>query len=137
MTADTRKPDNFDWVTARRKCSAGEVFETLLAGARANVEAMATATDGQTVNLFKLSSLDGSFSVSRPRFSGLIGVRFYLADQEIIAEPFRLGGAGVLTATLTLNDDGECRLLVEGVELQPWQFLKRALEPLLFGVSDW
>ena len=37
-----------------------------------------------------------------------------------------------LSANLTLNDQGECKLLMDGKELDEWQFRRRALEELFF-----
>jgi hypothetical protein len=37
-------------------------------------------------------------------------------------------------ATLTLNNEGECRLLVNGQELEEWQFRKMMWEELFFGI---
>ena len=39
----------------------------------------------------------------------------------------------IVSATLTLNDAGECRLLVKGQEKEFWQFRRMVLEGLLFG----
>jgi hypothetical protein len=41
-------------------------------------------------------------------------------------------GQGEAVYTLSLNDDGECRLVARGLELQPWQLLRRALEPVFY-----
>jgi hypothetical protein len=65
----------------------------------------------------------------------ILGVRFKLqpADGRI-----RVEGDGVhvvFFAGLTLNDDGECRLVVDEQQLDLWQVLRRALEPLLFSVD--
>jgi hypothetical protein len=40
-----------------------------------------------------------------------------------------------LSATFTLNNDRECKIVVEGEELGSWQFRKKALEPLFFDES--
>jgi len=39
----------------------------------------------------------------------------------------------IFDATLTLSDKGECRLKVDGLELESWQFRKLALEDLFFS----
>jgi len=54
-------------------------------------------------------------------------VYFYAQDNAITVlkgmEPF-------LQGSITLNDAGECRLKVKDVELEFWQFRRRALEEL-------
>jgi hypothetical protein len=44
-------------------------------------------------------------------------------------------GTLLYTATLALNDEGQCRIRLDGAEppLEPWQVLRRALEDVLFG----
>jgi hypothetical protein len=127
------KPSDFDWVTARMRCSTANVFEALHLTARQNVEARGAGTE----NPFSLVEAGGGFSVLRHAFAGKVGVRFSASAHEIAAESFGGGLKVSLKARLTLNDDGDCRLLVDGEELQEWQFLKRALEPLLFGPTEW
>ncbi len=39
----------------------------------------------------------------------------------------------MLAATITLNNEGKCRLVVEEEELTQWQFRRMALEKLFFG----
>lgn len=130
----TSKPRDWDWVTARKQCSAASVFESLALAAKQNVEKAAVISqDGRVTNPCSFVSQGDSFSVARPTFQGVVGVRFYLVDQKISAEAHG-GNLNIsMQADLTLNDEGECRLLVDGAELQEWQFLKRALEPVLFG----
>jgi hypothetical protein len=131
-------PKDFDWVKARKACSADKVFESIHLAAKANVDAMKTATaNGETRNLFQFSTFGDSFSVVWDNGWEKRGVRFYLEQRTlIVAEPFRVPNGKTLKAGLTLNDDGECRLVVDGDELQEWQFLKRALEPLFFAPED-
>ncbi|MGH9386606.1 MAG: hypothetical protein ACRD2N_20225 [Vicinamibacterales bacterium] len=127
------KPDDFDWVAARQACSLKTVFERLVLLAKRDVEAMKVTQGERVFHPFDFVNTGDGFSVSGSSFRGNIGVRFFLEDRQIVAESHRLDPKVSLRADLTLNDDGECRLLVDKVELQEWQFLKRALEPLLFG----
>lgn len=124
-------PPDFDWVTERRKCSAEKVYESLLAAARRNVEAMKTVEQDRVRSPVEMHVHSGSFAVMRTEFGRKRGtVRVYVEGQQIIAESDT--GDISLKADLTLNDDGECRLLVDGKQLQEWQFLRAALEPLFF-----
>ena len=76
-----------------------------------------------------------SFGVVRQTYLGEKGVRFTLRRGEIRVESNQ--GIDVnFVATLTLSDEGECRLLVDGKQLDRWQVLRRALEPLFFPVDE-
>jgi hypothetical protein len=122
-------PPDFDWVSARKKCSALEVFEQLRQDAKSNVEAFKAGAERSACDF--ITTQPDVFSVFRQEFRGLVGVRFVLRNSEIQIE----GEGGIpvnMTATLTLNDKGECRLRVGNDELDRWQVLRRALEPVLF-----
>jgi hypothetical protein len=124
-------PPDFDWVEARLACSALKVFELLALEAQKNVE---TFTRDPNAPRYEFVRVDGSFSISRRHgFQGVKGVRFTLLGEAIEIEGH--GFILALTATLTLNNDGECRLKVNGQELERWQVLRRALEPLLFALE--
>ena len=120
-----RRPDDFDWVAARRACAIEAVFEVLAAQARRNVEAMRGAAAAS------LSVIDTGTT-----FTVLAGAsrkaRFRLVGGVVEVDVFGLARSVQLRATVGLNDDGDCRLRVEGHLLQPWQLLRRVLEPLFF-----
>ena len=131
---DTRLPSDWDWVKARHACSIAMFFERLHAGASKNVQ----TRKALRLELHDQGSIDfvttgpGLFSVSRTMAPGgpHLAVRFILDGQRI-----RIEGSGVdvnLEGTLTLTDNGECRLKVGGVDLDEWQVLRRALEQLFF-----
>lgn len=130
MSADAGKCDEFDWVPVRRECSAYEMLQRLNLLAKRDVEAMAVTRGERVWNPASMYPLGNSFVVSfddgRRRASATIQLNGNAIEAERGSDP-------KLSATLTLNDDGECRLLVDGAELRPWQFLKRVLEPVFFG----
>lgn len=133
MAERKERESDFDWVTERGKCSSIHVFEQLRAEAKQNVK---TYNDLPNTHGVQFSSAaDGVFSITRSdRRGGHMIVRFTLADDEI-----SIDGQGIdmaMTAALTLNDRGDCRLKVNGQELDRWQLLKRALEPILFASGD-
>ena len=133
------KPSDFDWVTVRAGCSALNMFGLLKQEAEKNVEAMkaAPATKPQaSESPLRFFDNGTSFGVVRRRHIGEVGVRFSLYGDEISVESLGFGLEGNFTATLTLNDDGECRFLVGGKTLDRWQILRRALEPLFFMATD-
>jgi hypothetical protein len=133
------KPKDFDWVDARKKCSAQMVFESLLAAARRSVESMSKSVDGKPSNDYRFVAHNGSsFVVVYEGDYREAGARFHTNHRgQIIAEAHGYAlPVNPIVAGLTLNDEGECRLMVEGVELQEWQFLKRVLEPLFFPLNE-
>jgi hypothetical protein len=81
---------------------------------------------------FKLISDHDKFSVVREGNKIHSSVDFSCTDTGIRVSEF--GGAVLLDASLTLDDDGECRLKVtkEDKLLTLPQFRKRALEKLFF-----
>jgi hypothetical protein len=130
---DTPKlPSDFDWVTARHACSVGGFFERLCVGARQNVNTRkALRVELADTGPIEFTSSRGIFSVMRTvNQMAPVGVRFVLDGQTI-----RVEGSGVdvgFKGTLTLTDEGECRLRVNGEELDEWQVLRRGLETLFF-----
>jgi hypothetical protein len=128
----TELPPDFDWVTARKKCSALEVFEQLRQETKRNIDAFHEGMERPVCEV--ASSGMEVFVVARHFWGRRIAVRFILTKDEILIE-----GIGVevnMTATLTLNDKGQCRLRVGAEELDRWQVLRRALEPLLFSAEN-
>lgn len=118
-------PPDFDWVTARHECSADKMFHQLRLLALSNVEtrnAQAPDSVGFT------ATHDGSFSVWNKRGSERKAVDFTLMRQTMTVsngDPF--------SVTVTLNNQGVCKCRVGDEELDPWQLLKKALEPVLFS----
>ena len=122
---------DFDWVMARSECSAAKVFEALKDELRADI----ALRDGQ----LELARLPWKFSIDigsailitkeGNRISG--SVVFELDGQKIVAR--NSNREVIAEATLTLNREGDCRLKVNGEELNSWQFRKLILEEFLFG----
>lgn len=125
-------PSDFDWVTARRNCSGAKVMELLSLEAKKNVESIKTINQGRVREPVQYVGFDGGFSIVTDSFRST-GLRFSLMDDNIYVHDS--AGQLKLTASLTLNDQGKCRLLVEGQELDRWQLLKRVLEPLFFSAE--
>lgn len=133
---ETSLPSDFDWVTARAKCSAAEIFESLRQLALGNVAQINTFRGGTNPQgpRFKFSDADprkgrgffvwDTFSATERR-----AVDFWLLDDVIRVEQ---SARTPIDATLTLNDDGQCRFKVGTDELDNWQLLRRALEWLFF-----
>jgi hypothetical protein len=107
-------------------------FERLLLAAKKNVDTRnAAAADGPKFTFH--SPEPALFSVMRQSFGRQAGVRFYRVEEQIYVE----GSGGEVSelkfdGTLTLTNDGKCRLRVNDRELDEWQVLRTALEQLLF-----
>lgn len=118
-----------NWVVERAKCSLEGVFKKLELQVRDDVkEINQLRPDHQYI-----------FTPNNVRFSVTshtgISVDFSLTSKAIVIS----NNDNVLfEATLTLNDDGDCRINLKGKngqqenELQFWQVRRRALEPLFF-----
>lgn len=126
-------PADFDWVTARQKCSVGKFFERLRIGAEKNMQARNALREERGERFHFESTSDANVcSVIRPLRGGIVVVRFVLDGERI-----RVEGSGVdvnFEGTLTLNHEAECRLKVAGQELDEWQVLRLGLEALFFDL---
>ena len=122
--------EGFDWVTSRALCSPGKVFEKLYLQVKEDVEArnklLAASRDA-----FYVEANNSRFSVSVPTSPLHPRILFSLVNGEtIMVEDGK--GKLIFEATLTLNDQGECRLKVNGQEREFWQVRRMALEDLFF-----
>jgi hypothetical protein len=121
----------FEWVVARYHCSPSTVFEKLKLQIESDVTARTMQLPNQR-NRFRFVGNGGSFAVA-VEGQGISGqaIKFRLALPAIeVAGP---SDEKLFEATVTLGDDGECRLRVGIEELYLWQFRKRALESLFFN----
>jgi hypothetical protein len=120
------KPENFDWVTARAKCTSAAMFTKI----RMLIE-------GDIDEIRQINSMFFHFVSAKENRFAVVGkmdivqksVIFVLEnDQIVVSTP----DAHLFSATVTLSNDGECRLKVSGEEYDLWQFRKKALEDLFF-----
>jgi hypothetical protein len=128
------KPDDFDWVKARTECSIYKTFKDLQRRVEADVaQRNETASEeekkrGITFHCKAEGQGGDYFVVTATRKKGI--VRFFLRDEKIQVVSDDVNAT--FEATITLNNEGDCRLKVNGQELQTWQFLRMALEEMLF-----
>ena len=121
-------PSNFDWVKARAECSVNVVFKSICVGIENDVAArnalpgvgspFVAKYEGDELIVFK-NIQRSPFFTFRQTENGI----------EVINGHTK---AVRLSASLTLNDDGECRLKIGDKECEFWQFRRRALEELFF-----
>jgi hypothetical protein len=123
----------FDWVSARAGCSAWKVFKEIEQGARGDIDSINSKRQPEDRIKFELAKHGNDrFSiicVGEPKRGS---VDFLLNNEEIIVSD---GSNFRLNATLTINNKRQCRLKVNGEELEQWQFRKRALEGLFFKTT--
>jgi hypothetical protein len=132
------KDSSFDWVKARSKCSLGSIFEVLANAVKQDVESalqlLKEARDAKTVLTYKRDR--AVITVTREK-TNIIGppetVVFSLSSSAITIE--QSNGTQFLV-TPSLNQQGECKMTVDGHELELWQVCQKALGGLFFGDSS-
>ena len=120
----------FDWVTARCECSPLTAFHRLKMQVEQDVESRNSKLSGRNKFRFMGNGISFAVAVDGPGIAGQ-AIRFKLTPPKI--EVLDANDARLFDATVTLSDDGECRLMVDGSEREFWQVRKRALENLLFN----
>ncbi len=126
---DERPPD-WDWVKATHECSAEVMFGILQTLAKRDV----AARNGKLAKEQFIVTVDGAvFTVMKAGAGPAKRVRCALtgtaADQLAVWDAER---DTTTTYTVGLDARGVCKLRRDDDELDPWQVLKAALEPLLF-----
>ena len=123
---------DFDWVTERANCSTQKVFRSLELGVKADVDKRNAVRQNGEPKWDTTSSAE-RFSAFRDGGDGWspLVVEFAIEGDRI---DVCHNGGHVFGAKLTINNKGQCRLKVQGqeLELEEWQFRRRALEDLFF-----
>jgi hypothetical protein len=137
MTDNThKKPANFNWVNERATCSLRQMFEKLKLEIAGDVEArnahLSERPIRRAVNIADHGSRIKVFLDDQFQEMANNGVLFVLKpdgievrDNETNAERFKV--------TIGLNDDGDCKFVIDGKEYDSWQVRRKALEGLLFN----
>ena len=136
MTDDPATHD-FDWVTARIECSLPNEFECLRVLVKTNcLKRRSFLEDDGAANLvFSGENGEDEFSVTRQPAANTYGsthkVQFFLRQDHILIDD--RWGDQCMTLTLTLNDEGQCRFVIDGKgEHLRWQVARKALHGLFF-----
>lgn len=123
-----------DWVKERAKCTALWVHQRLLEQTKLDVETRNEQVKGRGSYAFSVQEEQGYFLVGIHRSGPMKFVKVQLDGERI-----RVSGDDgqlMIEGAVTLNDAGECRLQVGELELEEWQFRRRALEELLFRTEN-
>jgi len=121
----------FNWVDARAACSPAKVFTALFMGVKEDVRKMNALPPaaGQTFGADTNSS-GQYFAAFREGDTNSL-VEFTLRNDHI--EIKTSNDAAPLAVTLTLDNEGKCKLRVNGSEcLDQWQVRRMVLEELFF-----
>lgn len=125
--------DGFDWVSARLTWTAEIAVEALAEEAERNIDVFRRKGGFPAKSVyFQRSGL--GFRVWRERGRSVSVVHHRGA---VVSQSLPEGDAATsCVAEPVVGADHTPRLLVDGAELAPWQFLQRVLTPVLF-VSPW
>ena len=122
-----------DWVTRRLKCSEFEIFKQIQAGVLRDIAARMASQLQPPAIVFKPAAnanpREDNFKIVRLGSGIEASLEFTIEGKNICVKDGT--GKQFLAATLTLNDECECRLKVGARELEYWQFRKLALEDFL------
>jgi hypothetical protein len=139
VTPDTTS-DEFDWVSAKAKCTAAVMFERLRAGVKQDVErrnALVGLDDGfrfefsEEGGAFEVARVEGS-RVSRANVAALVrferaGPRIHVRSEDVDVD---------FTAILMLDPAGHCRFVVGEALYADWDVRRMALELLFFDEPE-
>lgn len=132
-------PQQLDWVAKRAQCTAAGVFKDLWDAVRGDVDAINTARELTGLSVFKAKMVrPDEMSVCQTDVPLAPITLFSLSGDRIVVTP-GLAGREPWSARVGLNDQGRCTLRFEvgseKIELEQWQFRKRALEEIFFEVA--
>jgi hypothetical protein len=131
MSANPRD-SGWSWVKAVGLCSVGKVFDELKLDLKRDVEERNGLLTAAEPYKFTSTPRNGDVIVSLDGNNRHHSVTFSMHTQGITV---RSDDGTTFEASLTLNDEGECRYRVNGQECEPWQMRKRALWKLFFETA--
>lgn len=129
---------NFDWVSARAKCSPEGVFALLREQVKSDVDkrnGLRSAIELQYDVKFEITNGAAAFRVARIRMGEFLETATFSQTKAGIKVSYgeRVNRSPVETS-LTLANDQECKLKISDTqEYSFWQFRKLILEPILFS----
>jgi hypothetical protein len=123
----------FDWVTERSSCSLPKVFGALRAQVEDDVKTRNALRPSNSPYEFSVAEDVGEFTVLLKTAEASRSVVFNLTEHAIVVRDQQRNPMFEVAASL--NDQGECRLKVNGEERDFWQVRRLALEDLMFHAS--
>ncbi len=128
-------PQELNWVEKRAACTVGQMFNKLCNDFEGDVSAINTVRKLSDNNRFCINPVgDGStIVIGQPSRFPRVVVKIGVVENEIEVQDGATRSAW--RVGIGLNNEGRCTLrLNESTELEQWQFRKKALEGLFFGV---
>jgi hypothetical protein len=129
---DKAKKDQpkFDWITQRSECSLPKIFKALRVQAEEDVKSRNALRPANSPYEFSVTEDTSAFTVRLKAQEVQKSVIFTLAEHAISV---RDGiDTQMFEVTVTFDDNGKCRLIVNGEERDFWQVRRMALEELMF-----
>jgi len=120
----------FNWVNERSSCALPKVFKALTLQVEEDVKTRNALRPNNSPYEFSVVEHGGEFTVLLEAKDVRKSVIFSLAEHAILVQDDK--GNPMFDVTLTFNNEGECRLTVNGDERDFWQVRRMALEELLF-----
>ena len=136
-----RQDHDFNWVHAREECTTWCHFQKMRSEVEQYVQHRNKYIESkefkdnplhpQNFTLVLSSQKDTFFTVGRKNYSGEKWVRFSFETRKIIISS---PGKDPISTMVTLDDDGECWLCIDGVvgTFRRWQVIRKALEWIFF-----
>jgi hypothetical protein len=123
--------DEFAWVKARFECSPNNLDETLKLQIRGDVDTRKNLRPLNEPYGFRVETNGRRCSVIKEGNKIHDAVTFVCSEAAI--EVRDKDEKIFITATVKINENGECRVFVGEKELKLWQLRMQALESLFFG----
>jgi hypothetical protein len=125
-------PQEFNWTKARAECSAVALFKQLQLGIENDIASLHSKPyPGLDEGFASALTKDGSRLIVAHRSNRGPRVVFFVSAGSIEIRDEASGKTYVAVAIL--NDEGRCKLQIDGKELELWQVRRIALETLFFG----
>ena len=122
--------DKVDWVTKRSLCSLPNVFKELRLQVEEDVKTRNALRPNNSPYEFSVEANGDNFAVLLKAKDVHRSVIFSLAEHALLVRDDK--DKIMFEVTLSFNDQGDCRLRVNGEERELWQVRRMALEGLLF-----
>jgi hypothetical protein len=126
--------DTYDWVAERAACSLAVIFATLKQEVKEDVKKRTDLRSPEANYGFTFSDHgDGFFVGLDATPPHATSIHFSIMFRRGL-KTIEISGDGIkaFEAIPTVNDEGKCRLKINGVEREFWQVRRMALEKLFF-----
>lgn len=135
MSSHGNIPQELDWVRIRAACTIATVFNQLCDGIMGDVQAINSARglSGDSRFLAEMAGEGTAIVIAQPNLIPRIRVIVRMDSATIaVVRERQYKKEETWEATVGLNNEGRCILRLEDVEVEQWQFRKKALEGLFF-----